>query len=112
MPFGLTVAPSVYQNTMTEVLGNLIGDCVMVYIDDIIVHSKSYSDHLRHLALVFERLASAGLRLKPTNCHFLQKEILYLGHVITPKGLYPDPDKVKVIHQLQPPKTVCDVRAF
>ena len=112
MPFGLTVAPSVYQNTMNEVLSDLIGNCIMVYIDDVIIYSKNLEDHWRHLEMVFERLNKAGMRLKPSKCHFLKKEVLYLGHIITTEGSYPDPEKVKVIYQLEPPKTVREVRAF
>ena len=112
MPFGLTVAPSVYQNTMNDLLSGLIGDCVMVYIDDVIVYSKTYEDHLRHLELVFDRLQNAGMKFKPSKCSLFQSKVLYLGHIITPNGSYPDPEKVKVIQNLDPPQTVRDVRSF
>ena len=64
---------------MNEVLSGLIGNCVMVYIDDVIIYSKTFKDHLRHLQEVFYRLEEAGLKLKPSKCQFFRKEILYLG---------------------------------
>ena len=69
LPFGLATAPAIFQRAMNKVLTGLIGSSVMVYIDDIVVYSKSVTDHARHLAEVFQRLKDVGLQLKPrTGC--------------------------------------------
>ena len=79
MPFGLCNAPSTFQRLMQVVLAGLEWDCC---IDDILVASRSFEEHLSHLQLVFEWLSKAGLRLKPKKCLFLQEEVPYLGYVI------------------------------
>ena len=72
MPFGLCNAPATFQRLMQVVLSGLEWDCCFVYIDDILVASRSFDDHIRHLKLVFERLRQAGLRLKPKKCLFFR----------------------------------------
>ena len=76
------------------------------------VYSQNFEDHLHHLRLVFNRFREAGLKLKPSKCHFGQKEVNYLGHVITTEGIQPDPKKVKVVQEYPAPKSVKEVRAF
>ncbi len=73
MPFGLCNAPATFQRLMQVVLAGLEWDCCFVYIDDILVASQSFEEHMRHLQLVFERLRQAGLRLKPKKCFFLRE---------------------------------------
>ena len=78
MPFGLTNAPTVFQRLMQKVLNGLETedgqDFVEVYIDDVLVFSKTLEDHLCHIRLVLERLKKAGQKLKPSKCHFLRFE--------------------------------------
>lgn len=112
LPFGLSVAPSVFQNLMNEVLAGTINKHTLVYIDDIIVFSKTLEEHLQHLRDVFGRLQKAGLRLKPSKCEFLKESIKYLGHEITPSGIKPDTEKIQVIQNMFPPKNVRGVRSF
>ena len=113
MPFGLANSPSVWQAVMNEVLKDIIGKFTMVYVDDIIIYTKgTFTEHMDHICAVLDRLSKAGLRLKPSKCEFLKSSVLYLGHVITPNGIYPDPEKVKVIKEMPPPVTVRQVRAF
>ncbi len=87
MPFGLTNAPAVFQRLMQQVLAGLNPeqgpDFVKVYIDDILVFSPSLADHLDHLQ---QRIRNAGLKLKPSKCHFIAKEVQYLGHRLTTKA--------------------------
>lgn len=109
MPFGLCNAPATFQRLMQVVLAGLEWDCCFVYIDDILVASKTFEEHLYHLQLVFDRLRKAylRLRLKPTKCLFLCEEVPYLGFVISKHGIRPDPsktDKVSFLHQLIRPK--------
>ena len=69
MPFGVANGPAVFQRTMDRVLSGLLGVCVFVYLDDIVGYSSSHEQHMQHLKLIFDKLAKAGLRLKPTKCH-------------------------------------------
>ena len=116
MPFGLTNAPAVFQRLMQKVLSDLKTkegrDCVGVYIDDVLVFSETLEEHLQQLRLVLERLRKAGLKLKPSKCHFLRESVEYLGHVITPQGLEPNPKQVKAVVEFPAPQTVTNVRQF
>ena len=93
MSFGLTNAPAVFQRLMQRVLGGANPedgpDSVDVYIDDVLLFSRTAEDHIEHLRVVLAKLRQAGLMLKPSKCHFIRKSIEYLGHVITPQGLLP-----------------------
>ena len=95
MPFGLTNAPAVFQRLMQHVISDLnppnSKDFVTVYLDDILVFSGTLASHLDHLQKVLSRLESVGLKLKPSKCLFMRKEVDYLGHVITDHGLRPNP---------------------
>ena len=101
MPFGLTNAPAVFQRLMQKVLDGLNPDegpdFVEVYIDDVLVFSRTMEEHVEHLRQVLARLRKAGLKLKPTKCHFIRQAVEYLGHVITPDGLKPNPKQVSAI---------------
>ena len=111
-PFGLANAPSVFQRTMDQVLAGLIGKCVFVYIDDILVYSDSVEDHKDHLQQVFDRLRQHGLRLKPSKCAFGLPEVKVLGYVLSAEGVTADPDKVSTIVDLPQPRSVRDIRSF
>lgn len=97
---------------MECVLRGLNWQIALIYLDDVLVYSQNFKDHLHHLRLVFDRFCEAGLKLKPSKCHFGQKEVKYLGHVITTEGIQPDPEKVKVIQEYPAPTSVKEVRAF
>jgi len=112
MPFGLCNAPSTFQRLMECVLRGLNWQIALIYLDDVLVFSRTFEEHLQHLRLVFDRFREAGLKLKPNKCHFGQSKVNYLGHVITSEGLQPDPDKIKVVQEYPIPRTVKDVRAF
>lgn len=86
MPFGLTNSPNSFQTLMSNVLRGLNWKSVLVYVDDILIFSRSFDEHLQHLAQVFDRLKNANLKLQPTKCHFAVKEVKFLGHVIYRKG--------------------------
>ena len=81
MPFGLTNAPATFQRLMDLVLGRLKWLCALVYLDDIIVDSSSFDDHLHHLDLVLQQIQWSGLTLKIDKCHFCKTHLKYLGHV-------------------------------
>ena len=116
MPFGLTNAPAVFQRLMQRVLMGLNTteekDFVAVYIDDVLVFSRTLKDHLQHLQLVIDRLQQAGLKLKPTKCHFVREEVEYLGHLITPGGLKPNPRLVEAVRDFPTPQSLKQLRQF
>ena len=112
MPFGLCNAPATFQRLMQAVLAGLEGQTCFVYIDDILVCSRTFDDHLLHLKQVFERLRKAGLKLKPRKCVFLKPDIQYLGHVISKSGISPDPGKTDKIRKYPVPIDVTTLRQF
>jgi len=90
MPFGLKNAPALFQRLMQRVLMGLNpsdGQDFVSALDDMLMFSETFNEHLAHLALVLERFANAGLKLKPSKCHFICPSVEYLGHLITPEGI-------------------------
>ena len=112
MPFGLTNAPATFQRLMENCLGDLHLNWCIIYLDDIIVYSKTPEEHLKRLEAVFEKISKAGLKLKPNKCEFFKSEITYLGHVVSNKGIATDPKKIRAIQQWPRPTTVTEVRRF
>lgn len=97
MPFGLTNAPSTFQMLMNETLRGLIGKSVIVYLDDILVYSKSETDHINHLREVFQRLRDQCLYAKRSKTLLLQSFIIFLGHRVDQKGIRVDETKADAI---------------
>lgn len=116
MPFGLTNAPAVFQRLMQQVVSPLNPrsgvDFVSVYLDDILVFSRSLEEHLEHLKTVIQRLSSVGLKLKPAKCRFVQEELEYLGHIVSRDGLRTTPRLVSAVRDFPVPRAVQDVRRF
>ena len=112
MPFGLCNAPATFQRLMDLVLAGLQWSHCLVYLDDVIVLGKSFSDHLQNLQTVFARLRQAGLKLKPTKCSLLQQKVQYLGHIVSRSGVAVDPAKVEKVQTWPVPKTIQEVRQF
>ena len=114
MPFGLTNAPAVFQRLMQRALMGLNPEggpsFVSVYIDDILVFSRTLEDHVNHLKRVIERLTEVGLKLKPTKCFFFRQEVEYLGHIIMPYGLKTNPRFVTAIKEFPTPTKLQEVR--
>ena len=116
MPFGLTNAPSVFQRLMQQVLTGLNPDSgpsfISAYIDDILIFSTTLEQHLEHLRLVLQRSCEVGLKLNPAKCRFVRKEVEYLGHILTPNGLKPNPTLVRAVREFPIPTTVQELRRF
>ena len=112
MPFGATNAPTTFQILMEDCLGDLNMNWCIVYLDDVIVYSKTPEEHLERLEAVFQKLSNAGLKLKPSKCSFFKNEITYLGHLITADGIATDPKKIEAVLKWPQPETVSDVRSF
>lgn len=112
MPFGLCNAPTTFQREMNRIFFNLIGECVFVYIDDLVVFSESYEQHIKDLAKVFSILKDNGLKLNLEKCHFFQQEVELLGHIISTVGIKPIPKKILVIVNWLPSSNVSKLRSF
>jgi len=112
MPFGLCNAPATFQRFMDKSFAGLKWISVLIYLDDIIVFSSSFDQHVLDLEVVFDRLKQAGLSLKASKCHFCLPELLYLGHLVSAEGTRPDPAKVKAISELASPKDKSRLRSY
>jgi hypothetical protein len=112
MPFGLTNAPATFQRLMDLVLAGLNWVECMVYLDDIIIFSRTWEEHLQRVDHVMERLRKFKLKAKLQKCQFGARSINYLGHVISADGIAPDPSKIRTIQTLPNPQNVSELRAF
>ncbi|GBL92230.1 Transposon Ty3-I Gag-Pol polyprotein [Araneus ventricosus] len=112
MPFGLCNAPATFEILMETVLRGLSSEACLVYLDDIIIVGRTFEEHLNNLRKVFQRLQNANLKLSPKKCRFFQKEVTYLGHVISAEGLKTDPEKNKTVVDWPRPETVHYLRSF
>jgi hypothetical protein len=110
MHFGLSTAPSVFQELMGHVLEGL--DFARAYLDDVILNSVTAKEHLVHIRCVFDRLRKYNLKLKASKCTFMSAQINYLGFIVGRDGVRVDPEKVEAIQELVPPRDVRGVRAF
>ena len=112
MPFGIASAPAIFQRMISKVLHGIEGKYAMTYLDDILIYSDSFENNLKHIEDIFQRLEKADLCLNKKKCHFVKKEIEYLDHIVSPKGLRPNPEKVRAIQTLDAPTTVKGVRSY
>lgn len=112
MPFGLKNAPATFQKLMARVLAGHLGRFTHVYLDDIIVFSKDYTEHLGHLRLIFERLHEYGLRCAVEKCRFGVTELPYLGHVIGRDGNRPQEHHLDQVKTASPPATRKQLQSF
>ena len=111
-PFGMRNSGATYQRLMTHVLSGYIDKFCHCFIDDVVVFSRGFEEHLEHLERVFERLRRADLKLKPKKCVFARTQVTYLGHLVSAGEIRPDPRNVQAIQQLAAPTTLQGVRSF
>ena len=112
MPFGLTNAPATFQRLMECILAGLSGEQCLIYLDDVIIFSATFEEHLERLGSVFERFRSAGLKLKLKKCQFAQKSVTYLGRIISNKGIEPDKAKLEAVINYPKPASSKEVKQF
>ena len=112
MPFGLTNAPATFQRLLNTILRPVLKKIALVYLDDVIIFSKTIDEHLRHIQIIFDLFRRAGLKIKPAKCTFLQKSVKYLGHIVSHKGIQPDPKKTDSIKKYPTPKNADHLRSF
>ena len=112
MPFGLCNATATFQRVMELALSGLQWVSCLIYLDDVIVYSSNFSDQVSRLRGVFARIRDAGLKLKPTKCQLFKKEVCFLGHILSERGVLPNPDNVKKLQDWPAPHNVKQVRSF
>ena len=112
MPFGLSNAPVTFQRLMNSLFCGLIGKALLVYLDDIIIVSKTLESHLAKLRIVLDRMSSAGLKINLTKCEFLRPKIQFLGHLVDAQGIHTLPEKISAIQDYPTPVSVENVRSF
>ena len=110
MPFGISSAPEVFQRTMEKILQGLDG--VICLMDDILIFAKDEATHWERVRKVLQRCTNAGLTLRKDKCQFATTSVKFLGHVVSERGVESDPDKVKAICDMQPPRNTQEVRRF
>lgn len=116
MPFGLMNAPATFQRMMQKLLTGLNPadgpDFVSVYVNDVLIFSETLEEHIKHLQLVLDKLKGAGLKLKPAKCSFVREGVDYLGHVITSKGLSPNPARIAAVQSFLTPTNIKELWQF
>ena len=111
MPFGLKNAPPTFQRMMNEILGEWLDEFVVVYIDDIMIYSKTFGEHMEHVEMILKKLKEVNLMLKLKKCKWCEQNIEFLGHVVGSNGLKPNPGKIEKIKDMKRPTKVKEVRA-
>jgi len=112
MPFGLCNAPATFQRLMDCTMAGLNYEICLLYLDDIIVFSADIETHFQRLELIFERLKRANLKLKPSKCRFLQREVDFLGYRVSGSGVETDDKKIEAVVTWPTPTKLRDVRGF
>ena len=112
MPFGLCNARATFQRLMDLVLRGLNLEICLVYLDDIVVFGTTPEEHLERLTKVLERLRQANLKLKPSKCKLMQKQVVFLGHIVSGQGIATDPVKTRLVQEWPVPTNLKQVRGY
>nr|KYP49089.1 Transposon Ty3-I Gag-Pol polyprotein [Cajanus cajan] len=112
MPFGVTNAPGVFMDYMNRIFHPYLDRFVVVFIDDILVYSKTREEHAEHLRIVLQTLKEKQLYAKLSKCEFWLNSVSFLGHVISERGIAVDPSKVEAVLEWKTPKSVFEIRSF
>ena len=112
MPFGLTNAPAAFMDLMQRIFRPFLDRFVVVFVDDILIYSKSDEDHDEHLRIALQLLRDHRLYAKFSKCDFWKDEVKFLGHVVSRGGISVDPSKIEAVSTWQIPKNVSEIRSF
>ncbi|WVZ83200.1 hypothetical protein U9M48_030370 [Paspalum notatum var. saurae] len=110
--FGLTNAPAYFMNMMNMIFMKELDQCVVVFIDDILIFSKTREEHEQHLRIVLEKLRENQLYRKFNKCEFWLEKVAFLGHVLTAEGVSVDPEKVEAVSNWKTPRNATEIRSF
>jgi len=112
MSFGLKNAIGMFSKTMVEVFKDWTNQFLKVFVDDFNIQNHTWEEHLKHLKVVLTQLQEVNLKLNLGKCSFGAQQIVFLRHVVTRQGSYPDPKKVHVVKDFPVPRFVTNVQAF
>ena len=112
MPFGLTNVPTTFMDLMHRVFQPYLDRFVVVFVDDILIYSKSEEDHEGHLRIVLQTLSEHQLYAKFSKCEFWLTKVRFLGHVVSVSGVFVDLEKVEVVMSWERSKSVFEIRSF
>ncbi|CAA0830254.1 Uncharacterized mitochondrial protein AtMg00860, partial [Striga hermonthica] len=112
MPFGLSNAPAVFMDLMNRVFHPFLDQFVIVFVDDILVYSRSIDQHKEYLRIVLETLRREKLYAKFSKCEFWLDRVAFLGHIVTARGIEVDPSKIEAVSKWDTPRSVANVRSF
>jgi len=112
MPYGVTGGPATFQTVMNILLEPLLRKCAVVFIDDILIYSKTWDDHLQHIRAVLTLLQQHKFQVKLSKCSFAKQQLTYLGHIVSSEGVATDPTKIESIKNWPRPANVKDLRSF
>jgi hypothetical protein len=112
MPFGLTNAPAAFMDMMNRICRPYLDKFVIVFINDILIYSRSREEHEEHLRMVLELLRKEQLYVKFSKCEFWLSEVQFLGHVVNGKGIHVDPTKINAVRDWIAPRTPSEIRSF
>ena len=112
MPYGVKNGPPVFQRNMEVLLSGLTWLCCLVYVDDIVVYSETFEQHIKDLQLVFDRIKKADMFLKLSKCKFVRQELPFLGHIVSKDGVKPDASKISAVANWPVPTKVKQVQQF
>ncbi len=112
MPFGISSSPGCFELLMETVLAGLQWEKCVIYLDDVLTFSKTFSEGIDNLKLVLDRFRKANLKLKPSKCFLMQTSVKYLGHVVDKEGIHCDPDKIECVKTWPRPTNLKESRSF
>ena len=112
MPMGLTNAPATFQRLMQSTFNDVVFQILLVYLDDLLVYSTHFEEHLQRLEIVFSRLREVGLKLNAKKCAFMRHSVEYLGHTVSGDGISASKDKIRAVADWKTPTTLKELRGF
>ena len=112
MPFGLTNAPASFQELINDTIREYLDVFTLAYLDDILIFSTTYKEHIQHVRMVLQKLRKKDLPVKLSKCEFHKHSIGFLGYIVSDKGIGPDPSKVELVKEWLKPTNIKDIQAF
>src|ERR1044071_2267899 len=112
MPFRLNNALATFQRLMNNILRDYLRKFYLVYLDDIIIYSRTLKEHKKHVKMVLQKIREHNLKLKPSKCEWFKEELTFVRHRVTRRGIKPDERNIEKIKKAKPPTSVKEVRGF